>query len=153
MSKPGRNGKPRNLPAQPRQEAKKVTTTVSASMTWQGQMPHPADIAKYEETLPGAAERIFTAFETQAAHRMALETKVLDANIAHQGRALNRGTLILMSVIVASVIIAFLGQPIVGFTGAMATMVVVVFNNIWATRSAERERIEKDERARALLTR
>ena len=40
---------------------------------WSGPLPAPDDLARYEEIIPGAADRILTLAERQAAHRQMLE--------------------------------------------------------------------------------
>jgi uncharacterized membrane protein len=42
-----------------------------------GPLPHPEDLAKYEQVLPGAADRIIRMAEQQAAHRQNLERAVI----------------------------------------------------------------------------
>jgi len=43
------------------------------TVAYSGPIPHPNDLARYEEILPGAAERIMKMAELQAEHRRALE--------------------------------------------------------------------------------
>ena len=45
-----------------------------------GPLPHPAIMAKYEEILPGSADRMVSSEETQMQHRQSLEAAVVHAN-------------------------------------------------------------------------
>ncbi|AGS80680.1 membrane protein, PF10097 family [Leptospira phage vB_LbrZ_5399-LE1] len=49
-----------------------------------GPIPHPEILKEYEKILPGAAERIFSSFENQSAHRQKLELTVVTANTHSQ---------------------------------------------------------------------
>ena len=77
-----------------------------------GPLPDPAHLREYENTLPGAAERIFAGWEVQYKHRQRLESR---------SQIFAFGTIILS--ISAGVICAALGQPWVG--GAIAVAAVV----------------------------
>jgi uncharacterized membrane protein len=47
--------------------------SIAASAAWSGPLPPPSALKAYEDTLPGAAERIFSNSEAEAEHRRALE--------------------------------------------------------------------------------
>lgn len=49
-----------------------------------GPLPHPEDLAKYEQILPGAADRLIRMAEQQAAHRQNLEKAVIFSNLTMQ---------------------------------------------------------------------
>jgi hypothetical protein len=49
-----------------------------------GPLPHPEDLAKYEQVLPGSADRIISMAEQQAEHRRNLEKSVILSNVALQ---------------------------------------------------------------------
>src|SRR5947199_9562410 len=68
--------KHRNQPA--RQE-----TSIQTAM-FQGPLPPPSVLAKYNETLPTAAERIMAMAEKQAHHRQEMEAKVISSNTFNQ---------------------------------------------------------------------
>lgn len=44
-----------------------------------GPIPHPDIIEKYERIIPGSADRIITMAEKQAAHRQAMEKKMIES--------------------------------------------------------------------------
>jgi uncharacterized membrane protein len=64
-----------------------------------GPLPSPESLSRYEQTLPGAAERILQMAERQAGHRLAMETLVLKSGVALQKWGLVCAFLIAISAI------------------------------------------------------
>lgn len=96
--------RPRQGPAQSSTPAPQGQTQVSGnvqsiSLEYSGPLPHPNHLAQFDQVLPGAAERILTGYETQAAHRQALEKKVTDANVRSQSRGVWIGFTIVVMVL------------------------------------------------------
>jgi uncharacterized membrane protein len=56
----------------------------SASTTFQGPLPPPELLIKYNDAFAGCAERIVKMAEDQAQHRQAIETRALGAKIANE---------------------------------------------------------------------
>jgi uncharacterized membrane protein len=52
-----------------------------AQYQFAGPLPPPEILAKYEQLMPGIAERLMALTETEASHRRLLENKSLDAQI------------------------------------------------------------------------
>jgi uncharacterized membrane protein len=55
--------------------------------SFSGPLPPPEALERYNQVLPGAAERIISMAESQHAHRQELEKKVIHANISAQKTA------------------------------------------------------------------
>ena len=55
--------------------------TREMSYSFSGPIPAPHVLGLYNEVLPGSAERLLAAFESQQSHRQSLETKVVDSGI------------------------------------------------------------------------
>ncbi len=55
---------------------------------WSAPLPPPAHLAEFERILPGAAERIFAQFESEASHRRLLERE--DARFASRDAAVGQ---------------------------------------------------------------
>ncbi len=49
--------------------------------SYSGPIPHPEILAKYNELLPGSADRILKEFEQQSAHRRGIEKDVVKSEI------------------------------------------------------------------------
>lgn len=54
-------------------------TTEQRIEQFRGPIPPPDTLAKYEKVLEGSANRILIEFETQTAHRRAIESKLVEA--------------------------------------------------------------------------
>lgn len=68
--------------------------TVSATHVRSAPLPDPREFARYEEVLPGSAERIMRQFEIQADHRRGLETDVVRSNIENERRGMTIGAVL-----------------------------------------------------------
>lgn len=53
---------------------------------WSGPLPPPAALAQFNDIIPNGAERIMAMVETEQAHRIASESKVLAAHVADHRR-------------------------------------------------------------------
>lgn len=51
---------------------------ISQTVRFSGPVPHPDDLARYDEILPGAADRIFAMAKKEQAHRHFKERKTLE---------------------------------------------------------------------------
>lgn len=70
---------------------------------YQGPLPHPDLLVKYEEIIPGSAERILSMAEKEQQHRHQLENEVIKKEIAQKGRGLYFGfTLALLIIVVGA---------------------------------------------------
>ena len=58
-------------------EARQQPVISVEAASWSGPLPLPADFRQYEETLPGAAERILQLAERQQSHRHQIEMAAL----------------------------------------------------------------------------
>lgn len=74
----------------PQQQAPNLT--VRHQMAFSGPLPAPHILREYDETLPGLAERVVQIALAEAEHRRALEVKIVDSEIAEQGRTHERNT-------------------------------------------------------------
>ncbi len=98
----------------------------SKSEIFFGPLPHPEILEKYEQILPGAAERILSMAETQSRHRIGLETRVVDADITNSKRGLIFGFTIGLVGIGGGIYSIHLGHVISGSLltgGALASLV------------------------------
>jgi uncharacterized membrane protein len=115
---------------------------------YQGPIPPPADLERYNAILPGAAERILAMAERQANHRQSLEKKVLDSDAFHA-----------LLGIICALIIALVGLGVAGYiiinghdwAGAIiggATLASMVSAFIYGSSKLRRERKEQTLPAR-----
>jgi uncharacterized membrane protein len=91
-----------------------------------GPLPAPEDLEAYENTCPGAAERILAMAERNQGHRHSLERATLDANVDLQTRGQRLAITALVAMLLLIGFTFYLGQPIAGSLLGGATIVAVV---------------------------
>ncbi|HAS84835.1 MAG TPA: hypothetical protein DCS23_02030 [Candidatus Yonathbacteria bacterium] len=114
--------------------------------SFSGPLPHPDILRKFEEVVPGSAERIIKMAEDQSAHRKDLEQKVISSDIARSKWGQILGFVIAVAGLVVSAIISIYGNAIAGGIIGVGTLasLVGVFMYGSTTRSKERE-VKKSE--------
>lgn len=121
------------------------TRVISAAAVYSGPIPDASQFKKYEEVLPGSADRILKMAENQAAHRQKLEMKAIEADIKNSQRGQTFAFILASIVIIGGLILLMLGKSLEGFValiGALATLVGVF---IYDKTSERKERIEKSK--------
>lgn len=105
-----------------------------------GPLPHPNILEKFEQILPGAADRILKQAEAQTEHRIEIEKKVVSADIIKSYLGLVFGFILGLSGIGSGVYLATLGFNVFGplLSGGSLITLVAVF--IYGTRSRKQER-------------
>jgi uncharacterized membrane protein len=96
---------------------------------YEGPLPKAEELQRYEQALPGAADRIITMAEKQAEHRRGLENRIADSNIAREkdGQRLGAGLFVFTVGVGAFLITQGFGTAgLVAIVGA-ATSAVTVF--------------------------
>lgn len=101
---------------------------------FQGPLPPPDFLERYEGTLPGAAERILRMAERQADHRRQYEDFAIRSDSKRADRGLLLGTLVAMMVLGVAAYALFLGQPLIGAAIGIADIVGIAGVYIHGTR-------------------
>lgn len=99
---------------------------------YQGPLPHPDLLVKYEEIIPGAAERILSMAEKEQQHRHQLESEVIKKEIAQKGRGLNFGFTLALLIIVVGAYLLVIDKSLQGFSlilGSIAMIIAPFFFN------------------------
>ena len=139
----------RNSPrvAQPAAQAGQQTQTVvsyqSEAEEYTGPLPHPKHLDAYERIMPGAAQRIFDAFDQQRAHRQALEKTAVDANVASEKRGMWLGFVLAGAFLVAAVYLITQGFGVAGLAIIGGEMASLAGAFVWGRRAQRREREQK----------
>lgn len=97
-----------------------------------GPIPSANELKKYEEILPGAADRILTMAEKQAMHRQKLETAVVSSNVENSKRGQYFAFVISVAVIVIGSILIMLDKSGWGLSmilGDLAVLAAVFVGN------------------------
>lgn len=106
-------------------------------------LPPPEELARYESTLAGCAERIVSMAEEQAAHRRRSEARMIAEKLAAERRGqVFAFILVLVSIIVGGALIAF-DKDISGLTAILGALVSVVAIFVYGRRKDAEERREK----------
>ncbi len=120
-----------------------------------GPLPHPDQFRQYEETLPGAADRILTMAEQESQHRQLMERSVLDLEeasielqrevtreeIAQSRLGLVIGAFISVILVVTALVVAVIGHPwpavVIGTADIVALASIFVYGA--RTRSIDQD--------------
>lgn len=134
---PSKAGLPSNGQAPASQAGKPITVTQNTQV-FQGPLPHPELLNRYDQIIPGAADRIISMAEAESAHRREQEKATTAANMEAQRRQLEIaelqvrlvhssdrvgqtfGFLVSVFCLAASVYLGLNGQPILA--GALAAL-------------------------------
>jgi uncharacterized membrane protein len=88
-------------------------TSITAA-SYQGPLPPAAQLEQYERTLPGAADRIMTAFEKQVDHRHRMEDRYSKAACRDSTTGLWAGFIITLVALAASAVLIYLDKTVGG---------------------------------------
>ncbi len=130
-----------SLPKEKREIIRSAIFAMVEERHFSGPLPPPEDFAKYEEYLPGSADRILKMAEKQSDHRIASEKKIIDykTNAGKTGQIL--GFILVLCCISASLILGLYGHDVlarwIGVTTVFCVAVVFVLNKIPYSRKDE----------------
>lgn len=105
------------------------TVRMEASFAWSAPLPPPDLLKQYNDVFPGCAERIVAMAESQAAHRQAIEDKVIHGNVSSQKTGLWLGFVLALIIILSGAWLVYTGHIGWGaiFTGIPLVSLVSVF--------------------------
>lgn len=130
-----------NLPNQHNQTG--VVVRQSSVQTFSGPLPPPEILRKFDEIVPGAAERIIKMAEEQFSHRKELEKKVIESDIARSKWGQMLGFLIAIVGLAASALVAIYGNAIAGSVLGVGTLASLVGVFMYGATTRSKERMEK----------
>ena len=122
------------------------STQVVKSFGYAGPLPLPRIAEEYERILPGAAERIVSMAERQAAHRQTMESKDLDGYLKDRRAArVERAWGMALGFVLAAgaLVVAAIVQGVVGGiigAGGLATLAGAFLAHLRAPRPKEDDR-------------
>jgi len=96
----------------------KPEVSFSASMSmecWSGPTPPPEVIAKFDQMVPGSAEKYIDAPLKEAEHRRKLEEMDLRADIRSKYIGQMFGFMIALGILIVSIFCVYMKQPLAGF--------------------------------------
>jgi len=117
--------------------------THSLEYSYSGPLPPPEVLRKFEEILPGSAERIFNQFEEQSSHRRGLEAKVVKAGIISQHFGSVSGLLIGLLGVGGGIWLTQEGKSIAGLTALIGTLAGLASTYLYKRKQQDDERSKK----------
>jgi uncharacterized membrane protein len=110
-----------------------------------GPLPPPEILIKYNEAVPGGAERIIAMAERQSEHRQELEKKVIETNCATQRTGPVYGFIICMTAILGGIYLIRVGKSPEGLGSIIAALVSLATVFIVGRVKQQKELREKAE--------
>jgi uncharacterized membrane protein len=119
---------------------------VAASFSY-GPLPPPEALERYNQILPGAADRILGMAERQEQHRQKMEEQVVNSNVSSQKLGVKLGFVIAMTAILGGIGLALAGKSGAGLTSIIGALAALVGVFVYGKKHQGRE---LDEKAQAL---
>lgn len=129
----------KSLPKDQRKKLLSVIESRSVSRHYQGPIPEPEDLARFNEIIPNGADRIMRMAEEQARHRMSLETTVVSGQQRQSANGQWFAFLIALFGISSGVFLAIKGHDWVGYGIAGTTVVSLVYTFITGKRAQQKD--------------
>jgi uncharacterized membrane protein len=115
------------------------------SVAFAGPLPPPEILAKFNDVVPGAADRIIAMAERQSSHREGLEKSVIDANIASQKRGSIFAFILCLLVILGGFYLIAHGKDGWGFAAILGALASLAGVFIYGKKKEEKELEEKSD--------
>lgn len=129
----------------PEEKREEIISRIVLQEQYSGPLAHPRIVAGYERQLPGSTDRILAMAEEQQRHRVEMEDRGQQAAIERDKRAMNRGFVLALVLMLLSAFALYLGADLVGF-GFVATSVVSLAGVfLYSHQSTRQELREKRE--------
>jgi uncharacterized membrane protein len=107
-------------------ELKQVIRSEVRAELYQGLVPHPDIIAKFEKLYPGAAAFFFEEVQKQTDHRIFMEKRALDSNVESEKRGSIFAFIITMTALTGGFGLIILGFEVVGVIAAVGGLSALV---------------------------
>jgi uncharacterized membrane protein len=104
-----KNNPPKNLPIT-QNNPTLSTPKVQFAARFSGPIPPPETLQKYDQVLPGLAERIMKQAESQTAHRIDIEKKVIQSDVINSRLGLIFGFILGLIGIGGGVFLTYIGM-------------------------------------------
>ncbi|GMT42189.1 MAG: hypothetical protein IEMM0002_0600 [bacterium] len=125
------------------QEANITTTHVKKSFS--GPLPPPEAFARYNDILPGAADRILSMSESQSKHRHYLEKMVVWHNEIKSYLGMLCGTIITLTAIVGGIYLIINGYSSQGLASIITSLAGLVGIFIYGKKRQAKELKDKQQ--------
>lgn len=121
-------------------------TSTEVTSTWSGPIPPPGALQRFNEIVPGAAERILNMAEKQLDHRMQMEETVVKGDSRRSYLGLTAGFILSAAIIAGGVFLVANGHDMAGGLLVGVNIVGLAGVFVYGTHSRRAERERKAER-------
>ena len=128
----------------PEEQARLVRVSGHISR-FSGPLPPPETLEKYNQIVPGAAERIIKMAENQQKHRHDLEKNVTDSNVSSQKLGLILAFVLAMTAIVGGIWLSAHGKSGAGLTSIIGALAALVGVFVYAKEEQKKELRDKQK--------
>lgn len=95
-------------PVQPQIPSQQVSVRTETSVQWQGPLPPPEVLDKFNSVIPDGAARIMTMAEKEQAHRISIESQGVAANVNEARRGQLMGAVLSALCIIGTILSVYL---------------------------------------------
>ncbi len=110
---------------------------------YSGPLPPPEILKKFDEVVPGSAERIIKMAEEQSVHRRGLEKAVIDSDISRSKWGQVLGFILAIFGLAVAALISIYGNAVTGGVIGFTTIASLVSVFMYGSRTRSKEREEK----------
>jgi uncharacterized membrane protein len=114
-------------------------------MQYSGPLPPPEALDRYNQILPGAAERIITMAESQHSHRQGLEKHVIMSNVAAQKLGTILGFIVAMTVVLGGMWLVHDGKSVAGLASILTALASLVGVFLYSKHEQQKDLAKKTE--------
>ena len=118
---------------------------VAQAYSFSGPLPPPEVLEKYNQCVPGLAERIITMAEQQSKHRQGLERTVVDSNTFVQKVGPFLGFVVAMTAVVGGILLILKGKDGYGLAAIITALASLAGVFIYGKKKQRKELAEKAE--------
>lgn len=104
---------------------------------FEGPLPPPEALKRYDKATKGAAARIITMAEKQGKHRRELERKVVESNIKHERIGMMFAFVITMALMTFGAVLIAQGKDIAGYLSFFGPAIFHAGNYLYIRRHQE----------------
>ena len=117
---------------------------IQASASFSGPLPPPETLERYNQTLPGLAERIVMA-ESQHSHRLELEKEVVQSNVSAQKLGTILGFVVAMTTVLGGMWLVHEGKSGEGLAAILTALASLVGVFLYSKREQQKDLAKKTE--------
>ena len=112
--------------------------------SFSGPLPPPEVLKRFDEVVPGSAERIIKTAEGQFVHRTELERKLIESDIVRSKWGQILGFIIAIVGLLGAVVVSIFGSGVVGAVIGVGTLASLVGVFMYGSKTRSEERVKKE---------